>query len=128
MNGGLTPARIEQRARNALNAGTTDFARQIIAKLPQEQGAPLLQWAALLENPQREIDALIASPARDVAPAALLAGWTKLARANRTAARQRFEPLVRARNLDSRAASPLALALALALSWDRDTDTRKYFE
>ena len=128
MNGGLTPARIEQRARNALAAGNTDFARQIIAKLPQEQAAPLLQWAALLENPQREIDALIASPSKDVAPAALLAGWTKLARANRIAARQRFEPLVRSRKLDARAASPLALALALALSWDRDADTRKYFD
>src|SRR5262249_3177446 len=82
MNGGLTPARIEQRARNALAAGNTDFARQIIARLPAEQAAPLLQWAALLENPQREIDALIKSAEKDVAPAALLAGWTKLARAN----------------------------------------------
>src|SRR6185369_2913701 len=127
MSGGLPPARIEQRARNALAAGNVDFARQIIARLPAEQAAPLLQWAALLENPQREIDALIKSPQTDIAPATLLAGWTKLSRANRTAAKQRFEPLVRARYLDARAASPLALALALALSWDRDPDTRKYF-
>lgn len=127
MNGGLTPARIEQRARNALQAGNTDFARQIIARLPAEQAAPLLQWAALLDNPQREIDALIKTPQKDIAPATLLAGWTKLARANRTAARQRFEPLVHALKLDERAASPLALALALALSWDRDADARKYF-
>jgi soluble lytic murein transglycosylase len=62
-----------------------------------------------------------------VEPAALLAGWTKLARASRTAARQRLEPLVRARGMDARAASPLALALALALAWDRDADARKYF-
>jgi soluble lytic murein transglycosylase len=34
---------------------------------------------------------------------------------------------VRARHLDKRAASPLALALALALSWDRDAHARKYF-
>jgi len=127
MNGGLTPARIEQRARNALAAGNTDFARQIIARLPAEQAAPLLQWAALLDNPQREIDALIKTPQEDIVPATLLAGWTKLARANRTAAKQRFEPLVRALKLDERAASPLALALALALSWDRDSDTLKYF-
>jgi soluble lytic murein transglycosylase len=57
----------------------------------------------------------------------LLAGWTKFARTNRAAARQRFEPLMRARHLDRRAASPLALALAMALSWDRDADARKYF-
>jgi len=125
--GALTPALIEQRARNALVAGNADFARQIISRLPREPAAPLLQWAALLENPQREIDALIANPQRDAEPAALLAGWTKLARANRTAARQRFESLVRSRGLDARAASPLALALALALSWDRDADARKYF-
>lgn len=125
--GGLTPALIEQRARKALEADNADFARQIIARLPPEQAAPLLQWAALLEQPQREIDALIATPQKDLAPAALLAGWTKFARANPTAAKQRFEPLVRARKLDARDASPLALALALALSWDRDADTRKYF-
>jgi len=125
--GALTPALIEQRARNALEAGNTDFARQIIARLPEEQAAPLRQWAGLLENPQREIDALIASPQTDVAPAVLLAGWTKFARANRSAAKQRFERLVRARHLDQRAASPLLLALAMALSWDRDADARKYF-
>jgi len=125
--GALTPALIEQRARNALTAGNADFARQIIARLPREQATPLLQWAALLDDPQREIDALIADPQKDVEPAALLAGWTKLARANRTAARQRFEPMVRARGLDARAASPMALALALALAWDRDADARKYF-
>lgn len=125
--GDLTPALIEHRARNALEAGNAEFARQIIARLPEPQAAPLLQWAALLENPQREVDALIASPQKDVAPTVLLAGWTKLARANRTAAKQRFDSLVRARRLDARAASPLALALALALSWDRDADTRKYF-
>jgi soluble lytic murein transglycosylase len=127
MNGGLTPARIEQRARNALQAGNTDFARQIIGRLPAEQAAPLLQWAALLDNPQREIDALIKAPQKDIAAATLLAGWTKLARANRSAARQRFESLVHALKLDDRAASPLALALALALSWDRDADALKYF-
>jgi soluble lytic murein transglycosylase len=126
-NGSLTLALIEQRARNALDAGNADFARQIIARLPDEQAAPLLQWAALLDNPQREIDALIASPQKDVTPAALLAGWTKLARANRAAAKQRYERLVRTRALDPRTASALALALALPLSWDRDADTRKYF-
>jgi soluble lytic murein transglycosylase len=125
--GALTPALIEQRVRNALTAGNADFARQIIARLPRERSTPLLQWAALLEDPQREIDALIADPKKDVEPAALLAGWTKLARANRAAARQRLESLVRARGLDTRAASPMALALALPLAWDRDADARKYF-
>src|SRR5437868_11152468 len=55
----LTPALIEQRARRALENGNTAFARQIIAQLPAQQAAPLSQWAALLENPQRGIDAMI---------------------------------------------------------------------
>ena len=125
--GGLDPALIEQRARLALEAGNAGFARQIAARLPAEQGAPLLQWAALLENPQHEIDALIASPSSRVEPAALLAGWTKLVRANRDAGKRRFDPLVHALNPDRRAASTLALALALALSWDHDADTLKFF-
>jgi len=125
--GGLGPALIEQRVRLALEAGNADFARQISGRLPAEVAAPLLQWAALLENPQRQIDALIADPRTAVEPAALLAGWTKLARGNRTAARQRFERLVHARQLDRRAASPLALALAMALSWDRDAEALRYF-
>ena len=125
--GNLPADLIERRVRLALEAGSADFARQIAARLPAERSVPLLQWAALLENPQREIDALIAVPERAVEPAALLAGWTKLARANRTAARQRLERLVRARQLDKAAASPLALALALALSWDRDDAALRYF-
>jgi len=125
--GGLGTALIEQRVRLVLEAGNADFARQIIVRLPADRTAPLLQWAALLENPQREIDALIANTQTTVDPDALLAGWTKLARANRSAARQRFERLMRARQLDRRAASPFALALAMALSWDRDPETLRYF-
>lgn len=125
--GGLGPELIEQRVRRALEAGNAAFARQIAARLPVAQAAPLLQWAALIESPQREIDRLIASPGKRASAEALLAGWTRLARANRAGARQRFAPLVRAQKLDQRAASPLALALALALSWDRDPDALKFF-
>jgi soluble lytic murein transglycosylase len=125
--GGLTAPLVEQRVRLALEADNAGFARQIAARLPAERAAPLLQWAALLENAQRAIDALITTPQTAVESGALLAGWTKLARANRTAARQRFDRLVRSRHLDRQAASPLALALALALSWDRDDDALRYF-
>src|SRR5690606_18657390 len=54
-------------------------------------------------------------------------GWTKFARANRDGARQRLPRLVDARQLDRRAASPLALALALALSWDRHAGSLGWF-
>jgi soluble lytic murein transglycosylase len=125
--GGLPDTLVEQRVRLALQAGNGAFARQIALPLPAAQAAPLLQWAALLESPRREIDALIASPGTVVEDAALLAGWSLLARNDRSAAKQRFDDLLRARNLDRRAASPFALALALPLSWDRDSSALRYF-
>jgi soluble lytic murein transglycosylase len=125
--GSLDDVLTEQRVRLALEDGNADFARQIARPLPAERTAPLLQWAALLENPRRELDALLAAPGAAAEDRALLDSWTKLARADRAAAGQRFEKLLRARKLDRRAASPFALALALALSWDRDADALKYF-
>jgi soluble lytic murein transglycosylase len=125
--GALSDALVEQRVRMALEAGNAAFARQIAMPLPQERAAPLLRWAALLENPRREIDALVAAPQAAVEPSALLAGWTQLARTDRAAAQQRFDRLLRARKLDRRAASPFALALALPLSWDRNADALEYF-
>lgn len=123
----LTPALIEQRARLALENGNTAFARQIIAELPSQQAAPLTQWAALLDNPQRGIDGLIGSPNTQIDPATLLAGWTRLARRDRAAAVARYDALIRARGMDEKSASPYALALALSLSWDRDPDALQYF-
>lgn len=124
---GLSPALIEQRARLALQKGNVAFARQIIAQLPAPQAAPLLQWALLLEKPQRGIDTLIGSPQLHVEGPVMLAGWTQLARQDRPGAIARFENLKAARGLDEKAASPYALALALALSWDRDPAALQYF-
>jgi len=124
----LTPALIEQRARLALNKGTTAFARQIIAQLPAGKVAPLQQWAGLLDNPQRGIDALIASPQTPVDPDALLAGWTQLVRKDRVGAMSRFDTFVKARKLDDAAASPYALALAVPLARDRDAAALDYFD
>jgi soluble lytic murein transglycosylase len=123
----LTPELIEQRVRLALEANSPAFARQIALTLPPERAAPLLQWAALLEKPQREIDALIATPARAVAPEALLAGWSRLARTDRDAAIVRYDALVRARGLTRKTASPYALAIALPLAWDRKPEALEYF-
>jgi soluble lytic murein transglycosylase len=125
--GGLTDLLLEQRVRLALQAGNPSFARELAQSLPAERAAPLLQWVALLEDPRREIDALIGAPRRTVDADALLAGWTRLARTDRAAAKARFAPFTRARGLDRDAASPFALALALPLSWDRDPETLAYF-
>ena len=125
---GLTPALIEQRVRLALNENNTSLARQLAATLPPDTAAPLLQWVALLDAPQRQIDALIDAPSKPVEDKALLAGWTRLTRTNRDAALERFDALVRARNLSEAVASKYALALALSLAWDRRPDALQYFK
>ena len=91
----------------ALKEGNSGFAREIAAFLPAERAAPLLQWASLLEDPQRQIDALIAAPSTPVEDEALLAGWTRFARGNRDLAMRRFDAFVRARGLTEATASPL---------------------
>jgi soluble lytic murein transglycosylase len=118
---------IEQRTKLALEKGNTAFARQLAAELPAPSSAPLLQWAALLENPQRGIDGLTGSPDTPVESDVLLAGWTRLVRKDRAGAVARYESLVRTRRLDETSASPYALALALAMSWDRDPAALDYF-
>jgi soluble lytic murein transglycosylase len=123
----LTPALIEQRVRLILAKGDARFARMVAKPLPASAATPLLQWADLIEQPRREIDALIASPAKKVEPAALLDGWTRLARADLDYALGRYEPLVKARKFEADAASPYALALALRLSWNRHPETVRYF-
>lgn len=125
--GALTDDLVEQRVRMSLAKGNARFARMIAARLPPSKAAPLLQWAALLEQPRREIDALVASPGTQVEPAALLAGWTKLVGADFGYARTRFPAFVKARKLDRDAASPFALALALRLAWNRDPEAPDYF-
>jgi len=127
-NGALTTALIEERAHLALDNNNAEYARQIIQMLPPDRSAPLFQWASLLESPERSIDALIASPSTPVNGTALLAGWKRLARADRDAAKERYAKLVHARGFNRDTASPYALALALALAWDRDPAALEYFE
>lgn len=124
----LTPELIEQRARMALKEANSGFAREIAAFLPADRAAPVLQWASLLDDPQRQIDALIAAPSTAVEEEALLAGWTRYARKDRDLAMRRFDAFTRARGLTEATASRYALALALALSWDRNPEALRYFD
>jgi soluble lytic murein transglycosylase len=127
-NGLLTPDLIAKRVRLALESDNVPFARQIIQQLPTNRTGPYLQWAALLERPQRSLDALIASPDVTVDPTALLAGWTRLARTDPSAARERYQALMSARGLTRETASPYALALALSLAWNHDPAALGYFD
>lgn len=125
--GVLTTELIEQRARLALKGGDAPFARQIIAMLPAERQAPLLEWAALLEKPQPGIEALIASPQKPVDDAVLLAGWARMVRVDSAVAKERFGSLIRSRTLAGDKASPFARALALRLAFERDPASLDYF-
>ncbi|HVY82306.1 MAG TPA: transglycosylase SLT domain-containing protein, partial [Steroidobacteraceae bacterium] len=125
--GVLTQTLIEQRARLALQSGDVQFARQMLALLSSDRAAPLAQWAALLEDPKKNIDALIASPDTSVDAEALLAGWSRLARVDSAAAKERYTPLVESRRLGVESASPFARTLALRLALERDSAALDYF-
>jgi soluble lytic murein transglycosylase len=116
--GTLTEELVEQRVRALLGNGQAPFARTIARDLPAARAAPLLQWADLLEKPEPTIDALLRDPAnRRADDAALLAGWTKLARSAPLAAQARYEQI--AALVGSEHAGDYALALAFGLAWDR---------
>jgi soluble lytic murein transglycosylase len=116
-----------RRARLALGAGDPILARDLARSLPAQRAEPLLQWAALIEQPSREITALIADPGRPVGDDALAEGWTRFARADAAAAAAKLPALVASRKLDARRASPHALAVALALSWSRMPGALDFF-
>jgi soluble lytic murein transglycosylase len=115
----LTDELVEQRVRALLDNDQAAFARTVISRLPAERAAPLVQWAELLERPAASIDIALSDPARArrTDDAALLAGWTKLARTDPVGALDRFERLAAA--VGPERAGSYALALALGLAWDR---------
>lgn len=124
----LTPEHIEARARRVVGNGYGALAKVIAAPLPEASRARIAQWAALIDDPQGQIDALIADPAKPVDADALLDGWQRLARKNPDAALARVDALRDARGLaDDAAFSPFARALALGLSWSRKPETLAWF-
>jgi soluble lytic murein transglycosylase len=123
----LPPSMIDQRARLALAAGNARLAQTLARTLPPEMAAPLLQWAALIEQPQREIDRLIAQPELAVEPAALLDGWSRLGRADPDGAAQRYQALLDARKPEAGTASQLARAVALGMALSRRPGALDWF-
>lgn len=105
-HGVITADLVERRVRLALATGNTGLANPLISRLPAPQGAPLRQWADLLDAPLRNIDTLVNEPATTVLPEALLGGWSRLARLDPDAAIERYAPLVRARGLTFRQRQP----------------------
>ncbi len=125
--GGPGEVLVERRARMALAAGDAGLARFLAKSLTPARAEPLLQWAALIEQPEREVAALIAQPAKPAESQALEDGWLRYSRSDAEAAAARYPALVQARGLDARAASPFALSVALALSWSRHPRALEFF-
>jgi soluble lytic murein transglycosylase len=123
----LTTDLVAQRAAAALDAGQAGLARHLARSLPESKAAPINQWAALIEQPRAQVEALIANPSRAVDPGALLDGWQRFARADPDAAAARYPALVQARGLDARSASPFALAVAVRLALSRDPRALEFF-
>jgi soluble lytic murein transglycosylase len=123
----LDAALIERRARLALAEGETGLAKWLAKSLEPARARPLRDWALLIDSPQAAIDAAIASPSAAIEDAALLDGWSRLARRNPQAAIDRFDALVKSRRLDAAKASPYARELALGLAWSRRPKALDYF-
>lgn len=124
----ITPEMVEQRIALALKSGNAALARELLSSISGARAESLSQWLQLIEQPQMAIDRLLINPEVAVDNAALLDGWTRLARKDQDAALARYQRLVDARKFDQAAASPYALALALALSWSRRPEALSYFE
>jgi soluble lytic murein transglycosylase len=82
----ITPALAENRTRAALSADNPRLAREFVVDVPVDRAQPLLQWAQLLDSSKSALTVLATGPDLPVEPAALLAGFDHLARADSSAA------------------------------------------
>lgn len=125
--GWLTPTLNQQRARLALEAGNADLAEFLLRSVPADAAPTLRAWAALLRNPERELDALTAAgPAALTAqaPEALAAVISKLGRRDPAGTATRLDRLVAACGTPCPLASPatpgeLRREVALGAAWSR---------
>jgi soluble lytic murein transglycosylase len=115
----LTPALDEARVRAALLTGNAPLAREFIADVPVQRRAPLLQWIGLLEAPQENLDRLATTPTLPVEPEALVAGFTRLARADSAAASDLLPPLMARPDMGPMLQAQLRRAAALGAALAR---------
>jgi soluble lytic murein transglycosylase len=114
----FTPELAEARMRAALGADNPRLARQFATDLPGSQAAPLLQWAQLLDTPELSLSALARSPDISVEPDALVAGFTRLARANSASADALLPALLARPQLSPSLVQRLRRAAALGDAYD----------
>jgi soluble lytic murein transglycosylase len=116
----FTPELAEARMRAALGADNPRLARRYATDLPAARAAPLLQWAQLLDTPDVTLSALARSPDVGVEADALVAGLTRLARANSAAAESLLPALLARPQASEALRKRLRRAAALGAAYDHD--------
>jgi soluble lytic murein transglycosylase len=124
----LTPALAEARTRAALAADNPRLARDFATDLGPALSAPLLQWAALLENPQPVLERAADDPKQAVMPDALIAGFTRFARSDPPAALELLPRLEQRPDLAPAVRAKLARAAALGAALGRYAGAVAAFE
>lgn len=126
--GALTPERLEQRARLALEANNTELADWLLRGVPAERAAPLQRWSRLLREPRAAIDALIASPEATVEWAPLEAAFAKLARSKPDEIAPLLPKLIERRRISARQIAELRRDLAIGYALDRRPEALSYYK
>ena len=128
LQGLLNPTLTESRVRAALAADNPRLAREAAAELPAQQAAPLLQWSQLLESPKSALSALAANSSMAVEPAALEAGFTRLARTDAATALSLLPQLLARADMTPALRSSLQRSAALGAAYGRDPGALAAFQ
>lgn len=125
--GQLTPARVELRARKALDDGNLELADWLVRSLPDAAAAPLKQWSRLLRDPGGELDLLAREQTRSVEWPAALSAFRKLAPRDPDRAAAIYRRFVAQRRFEAGQRAELQRWVALGLAWDRRAEAVDWF-
>ena len=117
----LTPALAESRTRAALAADNARLARDFVVDVPAEKAAPLIQWAQLLDSSKAALTTIAANPTAPVEPAALLAGFDHLARADSESALALLPKLLARPDMTPATQVKLQRTAAMGAAYGRDS-------
>lgn len=122
LRGELTPARVEERIRMALERGRARLARQLLDRLPEERHGLVENWIALVEQP---LDTLAtAKPLTEPDDRAwrdtlLVVAMRDAARHDPAAARETWQRLQKHYRPDEQTAVRIERRIALQAAWNR---------
>jgi soluble lytic murein transglycosylase len=128
LQGLITPALAEARARAALSADNPRLAREFAVDVPVARTAALLQWSDLLETPKAALTVLAMHPALEVEAEAFAAGFDKLAHGDSGAALDLLPLLLARPDVTPTLQMRLQRSAALGAAYDHDPRAMSAFE